>query len=181
MTAPVGREVERTLSAMVEYLRAGINIGMGTDTHPHNLLEEMRSAEILACVATGTRHCMSTEDVFNCATVGGASALGRNDIGRLAVGARADIVLVDLKHPAMRPVRDPLRSLIYSAAERAVRDVYVNGVRVVDRGQVTTLARDQAADDLEVAQRRVEALVPQCDPKGRTIDELVPLALPTVD
>ena len=51
-----------------------------------------------------------------------------------AVGAKADIVLVDLKHPAMRPKREPLRSLLYLAAERAVRDVYVDGRLVVKYG-----------------------------------------------
>ncbi|PPR68636.1 MAG: 5'-deoxyadenosine deaminase, partial [Alphaproteobacteria bacterium MarineAlpha1_Bin1] len=63
-----------------------------------------------------------------------ARGLRRNDIGRLAVGAKADIVLVDLKHPAMRPKREPLRSLLYVAAERAVRDVYVDGRLVVKYG-----------------------------------------------
>jgi len=39
----------------------------------------------------------------------------------------------------MRPARDPLRNLIYTAADRAVRDVYVDGVRVVADGEVTTI------------------------------------------
>jgi len=55
--------------------------------------------------------------------------LGQNNvkdesrIGAIAVGKKADLVLVDLAHPLMRPARDPLRSLIYYAADRAVRDV----------------------------------------------------------
>ena len=160
------------------YLRAGINIGMGTDTHPHNLLEEMRWAEILARVASGTRHCMGTEDVFGCATVGGARALGRPDLGRLAPGCKADIVLIDLRHPSMRPIRDPLRSLVYAAADRAVRDVYVDGVQVVDQGRVLTLDRDEAGHALEVAQRRTAAAVPGRDPEQRALDDIVPLCLP---
>ncbi|MCH9000395.1 MAG: amidohydrolase family protein [Proteobacteria bacterium] len=160
------------------YLRAGINIGIGTDTHPHNLLEEMRWAEVLARVASGTRHCMSTEDVFGCATVGGARALGRSDLGRLAPGCKADIVLIDLEHPAMRPLRDPLRSLVYAAADRAVRDVYVDGRRVVEKGRVLTLDRDEAGRALETAQRRVAAAVPGRDPERRTLDDIVPLCLP---
>ena len=50
------------------------------------------------------------------------------------MGAKADIVLVDLKHLVMRPKREPLRSLLYVAAERAVRDVYVDGRLVVKYG-----------------------------------------------
>src|SRR4029450_10639064 len=75
---------------------------------------------------------VSTADVFHAATVGGARALGRDDIGRLAPGMKADLVLVDLSDVSMRPLRDPLRSLVYTAAERAVRHVYVDGVKGVD-------------------------------------------------
>ena len=62
------------------------------------------------------------------------------DIGRLAPGARADLALVDLTHPEMRPLRDPLRSLVHSAGRAAVRDVYVDGVQVVRSGEVIRLA-----------------------------------------
>ena len=160
------------------YLGAGINIGLGTDTHPHNLLEEMRTAEILARVASGTRHCMNTADVFHCATIGGARAIGRSDLGRLAVGCKADIVLIDLEHPAMRPVRDPLRSLVYAAADRPGRDVYVDGLRVVESGHVLTLDRDEAGHALETAQQRTAAAVPGRDPERRALDDFMPLCLP---
>jgi cytosine/adenosine deaminase-related metal-dependent hydrolase len=63
----------------------------------------------------------------------------REDIGRLAVGCKADLVLVDLSHPLMKPARDPLRSWIYYAADRVVRDVYVGGALVVKNGAVVTL------------------------------------------
>ncbi len=163
------------------YLRRGINIGIGTDIHPHNLIEEMRWAEVLARVTAGTRHCMNTADVFACATVGGARALGRGDIGRLARGAKADIVLVDLAHPAMRPVHDPLRSLIYAAADRAVRDVYVDGVLVVERGRVLTLDREQAGRDIQATQERLVAAAPAHDPEGRDLDAIAPRCLPVRD
>ena len=56
-----------------------------------------------------------------------AAALGRDDIGALAPGMAADIVLVDLGHPLMQPARDPLRSFVFHAADRAVRTVLVDG------------------------------------------------------
>ena len=49
-------------------------------------------------------------------------------------GGKADIVLIDLKHLAMRPMRKPLRSLLYVAAERAVNDVCVAGRLAVKTG-----------------------------------------------
>lgn len=160
--------------------RAGINVGIGTDTHPHNMLEEIRTAEVLARLAAGPTHRLGTAEAFACATVGGARALGREDLGRLAVGARSDLVIVDLEHPHMQPVRDPLRSLIYAAADRAVRDVFVAGRRVVEGGRVRTLDRVGAARRLATAQARAAAAVQRRDPMRDGIDRIAPLALPVV-
>ena len=162
------------------YVRAGINVGIGTDTHPHNLLEELRWAEVLARVAAGPTHELGTARVFEAATVGGARVLGRKDLGRLAPGAAADVVVVDVTHPAMQPLRDPLRSLVYSAAERAVEHVFVAGRQVVDAGRVMTLDRANAARRLAEAQSRAAAGVPTRDPEGLAIDMVAPLALPVV-
>src|ERR1700704_6514698 len=126
-----------------DYLRAGVTMGLGTDCAPHNLVEEMRKAAILARVAARDITTVSTADLFHAATAGGASALMRDDIGRLAPGKKADLVLIDLECPQMQPARDPLRSFIYHAADRAVRDVFVDGRQVVAEGKVVTL--DQAA------------------------------------
>lgn len=159
------------------YLRHGINLGIGTDTYPHNILDEMRNAATVARAVAGTVADLKTEDVFNAATIGGARALRRDDIGRLSVGAKADLVLVDLSCPAMRPLREPLRSLIFCAAERAVRDVYVDGRQVVRDGTCLTIDIDRELDALEAAQRRSVARVPELDWAGRSIDELAPMAL----
>jgi len=159
------------------YMRAGVNIGIGTDTAPHNMLEEMRQALILSRVSSGDMHDITTTQVFNAATIGGAKAYLREDIGRLAVGAKADVVLVDLDNRYMRPMRDPLRNLIYTAADRAVRDVYVDGVKVVGDGEVLTMDIPDAMNRLEAAQRRAEAGVRERDPEGRSASEISPLVL----
>lgn len=167
----------QTMQSLGGYMRAGVNIGIGTDTAPHNMLEEMRQALILSRVASGELDDISTTQVFNAATIGGAKAYMRDDIGRLAVGAKADVVLIDLTNRYMRPMRDPLRSLIYTAADRAVRDVYVDGVRVVGDGEVLTMDIPDAIDRLEAAQRRAEAGVAARDPEGRQAAEISPLVL----
>ena len=127
-----------------EYLRAGVTMGVGTDCSPHNLIEEMRKATVLAHIASRDIASVSCADLFHAATAGGATALMRDDIGRLAPGKKADIVLVDLACPQMQPDRDPLKSLIYHAADRAVRDVFVDGRQVVAEGRVVTLDRSAA-------------------------------------
>jgi len=170
----------QTLQDFGKYRRAGVNMGIGTDTVPQNMLEEMRWATVLARISAEDIRSTEMADVFHAATVGGARGLGRDDIGRLHPGAKADLVLVDLRNPWMMPARDPLRSLIFHAADRAVRDVYVDGQLVVSHGRVLTLDRAGALERLTEAQRRMEASVPQRDPRGRRSEEITPLSLPVV-
>ncbi|MFK7967310.1 MAG: amidohydrolase family protein [Burkholderiaceae bacterium] len=163
-----------TLRSFGRYLKAGVNLGIGTDTYPHNLLEEMRNAAMTARVSAGSVDDLTTTDVFNAATTGGASALRRSDIGRLEAGAKADLVLVDLQHAAMRPMREPIRSLIYVAAERAVKDVFVDGQQVVRDGRCLTIDLDAELAALEAAQQRCLERVPSLDHSGRTAQEMSP-------
>jgi cytosine/adenosine deaminase-related metal-dependent hydrolase len=161
-----------------DYLRAGVTMGIGTDVSPHNLVEEMRKAAVLGRVAARDIRAVSTADVFHAATVGGAKALQRDDLGRLASGKKADIVIVDLKHPHMMPARDPLRSFVYHAADRAVRDVFVDGQQVVAGGKVLTMDQEAAAERLTAAQAHLMSTVPQRDYLKRTADQITPLSLP---
>ena len=160
------------------YRKAGVNMGIGTDTTPQNMLEEMRTVSTLARIADRHVYATSIDEVFHAATVGGARALLRDDLGRLAPGARADLVIVDLAHPDMQPARDPLRSLVFHAADRAVRDVFVDGVQVVAGGRVLTLDAAAAGARLEEAQRRMIEGVPARDYRKRSADEIAPRSLP---
>jgi len=169
------------LESFARYRAAGIAIGIGTDTYPHNMIEELRIAALAGRIQERSPAGAKTAEVFEAGTLGGARLLGREDIGRLAVGAKADLVLVDLENPAMRPLRDPLRSLIFTAAERAVRDVYVGGEQVVRDGRVLTLDRDAALARLVDVRARAEARVPERDWAGRTGEELSPLSLPVME
>jgi 5-methylthioadenosine/S-adenosylhomocysteine deaminase len=99
---------------------------------------------------------------------------------RLVPGAKADLVLVDLENSWMMPARDPLRSVIFHAADRAVRDVYVDGHLVVANGRVLTLDRAGALERLTEAQRRMEATVTRRDPLHRRSGDIAPLSLPTM-
>jgi cytosine/adenosine deaminase-related metal-dependent hydrolase len=164
-----------------DYVRHGINLGIGTDTYPHNFLEEMRNAFTVARAVAGSVADLTTLDVFNAATIGGAHALMRDDIGRLKVGAKADLVLVDVRDPAMMPLREPLRSLLYVAADRAVRDVYVDGERVVEGGRPVNIDYQAASQAAQEAQQRSLEKIPDLDWAGRTADELAPMVLPIID
>ena len=81
------------------YRAAGVNMALGTDCYPHDMVEEMRIAGLLSKVASGHVDLLTTDAVFETATLGAARALGREDLGRIAAGAKADLALVDLRHP----------------------------------------------------------------------------------
>lgn len=165
------------LQTFGKYLRRGVSVGIGTDTFPHNMIEEIRAALYTSRIVAEDPFDVSTAEGLHAATIGGANALGRTDIGRLAVGAKADVVMVDTRHPNMRPVRDPVRSLIYAAADRAVRHVFIDGREVVKDGRVTTLDIAGATEQLEAAQRRAEPKVASLDWAHRSHLELSPLTL----
>jgi cytosine/adenosine deaminase-related metal-dependent hydrolase len=167
-----------TLKDFGRYQRAGVNMGVGTDTYPHNMLDELRLVSYLARTQASDPRTMNSTDLFNAATIGGAKALGRDDIGRLAPGCRADMVLVDMTHPMMRPTHDPVRSLIYAAGDRAIRTVFIDGQKVVDDGRVLTMDYPAAAAALHAAQARVKANVPNLDWNHRSADKISPQTFP---
>ena len=163
-----------------KYAASGVRMAMGTDCAPHNLIEEMRLAILTARIAARDVAAADTSAVFHASTAGGADALGRTDLGRLAVGARADVVLVDTRHPLMTPPRDPLRALVFHAADRAVRRVYVDGRRVFADGRPIFLDVTEAAGLLAEAQARMLRNAAQHDHLGRDGDTIAPLSLPVM-
>jgi cytosine/adenosine deaminase-related metal-dependent hydrolase len=169
-----------TLESFGRYVRSGVNLGIGIDSFPFNMLEELRHAAIYSRITAGDVHDLTTTSVFNAATTGGARALLREDIGRLTEGAKADLVVVDMDHPLMKPGREPLRNLIYVAAERAIKDVYVDGRRVVADGCILTLEYDTALSEIDAAQDRAISKVPQQDAQHRTLDEIAPMTFPVM-
>jgi cytosine/adenosine deaminase-related metal-dependent hydrolase len=78
----------------------------------------------------------------------------------------------------MMPARDPLRSLVYTAADRAIHKVFIDGRLVVDQGKVLTLNHAAALEALTEAQSRMIAAVPGYDWARRHADQLTPMSLP---
>lgn len=133
------------LHSFSRYVRAGIPVSLGTDTSPHDMLMEMRAAALMSKLADGDAVSGLAREVFDAATLGGAKALGRDDLGRLAAGARADIVLVDLQKTHSGPVAadDPVKALVYCAQGSDVDTVIVGGTTQVRGGAL--LGADPAA------------------------------------
>jgi len=167
-----------TLEDFGKYVAAGINMGIGTDTNPQNMIDEMRWAIILAKVSRRDVAATSVAEVFHAATIGGAKALGRDDIGRIASGCRADLVLVDLTYPALHPLRDPLQTLVFCGLDKPIRDVWIDGRLVVEGGEVRTIDLSADLETLAAGQARALESVAERDWAKRSADEVFPRSLP---
>ena len=151
---------------------AGVTVGLGTDGEKENnnldLIEEMKFASLLQKVSTLDPTTGDPWDVLAMATLDGAYALGLADVtGSLQPGKRADIVTVDLRGLHTTPVLhgddfNVAAHLVFSASGHDVRDVWVDGRRLVEGGQVLSVdvdeVRDRAQEAAEELFRRRAAL-----------------------
>jgi 5-methylthioadenosine/S-adenosylhomocysteine deaminase len=171
----------RYLDSWPKYRSAGVNLALGSDTYPRDLIMQMRIASYVGKVVSHDLFAASAADVFEAATLGGARALGREDLGRLAPGAKADVVVVDLAtRDTLRfgPVRDPIKALVECGIGDDVTTVVVDGiVRMRDRvipGIDLAAIRAQAQDAGEAVWRGVQ----EWDPLHRTAEAISPWSFP---
>ena len=158
------------------YLRAGINMGIGTDTFPKDILSDMRYAALSSRVAERKFTAGQPRDVFNAVTIGGAKLVGRNDIGRLQKGAKADITIIDLKNIAFGAIRDPIRAVVETAVSRDVRTVIVDGETLVDNGKYLRLDETELLEKVQAKAEQVWQSVPKWHWTGKNVDDIVPPA-----
>jgi 5-methylthioadenosine/S-adenosylhomocysteine deaminase len=163
-----------TMESFDRYRRAGVNMGIGTDTFPKDIISDMRYAALASRVAEKSFMAGHPRDVFNAVTLGGAKMLGRDDLGRLQKGAKADITIVNLRDVAFGAVRDPIRSLMETAVSRDVRTVIVDGEMLVDNGKYLRLNEAELLDKVQVQGEQVWDSVPKWHWSGKGIDEVVP-------
>jgi 5-methylthioadenosine/S-adenosylhomocysteine deaminase len=141
--------------------RAGIAVGLGSDGEKENnnldLLEEMKFASLLQKLTTMDPASGDPWDVLTMATIEGARALGLADVtGSLEPGKRADVVTVDLRGLHTTPVlhgRDfnvPAH-LVFSASGHDVRDVWVDGRRLVRDGAVLSVDIEAVRSEAQAA------------------------------
>ncbi len=131
----------------------GVNVGMGTDTWPADMILNIQLGMMTARLAEGMP-AVTSDMLFDAATLGGARALARDDIGRLAPGAKADIAVIDLRAALQTP--DPIQTLMTSCSGRDVRDVWIDGCRVMQDRQIPGV--DAVADRIR-AQAQFDGLI----------------------
>lgn len=134
----------------------GINIAMGTDTAPADMLMNLMVGLITCRTADGAPDHIRCADLFDAATLGGAKALDRTDLGRLSPGARADIAVFGLDDAVMAPAIDPITTLVVGGSGKVTRATFVDGRLSMLLGEVAGI--DMAAAR-EQAQRQYDGLV----------------------
>jgi 5-methylthioadenosine/S-adenosylhomocysteine deaminase len=167
------------LESYDQYLAAGVKIGLGTDTYPLDIISEMRYATLIARLVDRNASAARPADVFNAATIGGAEALGRKDLGRLAAGAKADLVIVDLRTPRYGPARDPINALVEYGSGADVDTVIVDGEVVIENRRSTRIDEAELFAQAEAGAQRAWNNWADRDWNGRTVEQIVPPAFPT--
>jgi 5-methylthioadenosine/S-adenosylhomocysteine deaminase len=166
------------LESFAKFRRAGVNVGLGTDTYPRDLISEMRWVSNLCKIVERDFTVATAADVFTAVTLGGARALRRDDLGRLAPGAKADIVLIDMRSFRMGPYRDPIKALVQCGTSDDVDGVFVDGRRVVEDGHVIGLDEPALLAAAQAEADRLWGTVPEWHWQGLTADQLSPQSFP---
>ncbi len=139
-----------TLNSFSKCRERGINIAMGTDTTPPDMLMNLLVGLITCRINDHAPDRVRCADLFDAATLGGARALGRPDLGHLSPGARADIAVFGLDDAIMAPSVDPITTLVIGGSGKATRAVFVDG-------RLSMLDRRLASFDMEKARQRAQA------------------------
>ncbi len=132
---------------------AGVPVGLGVDgsasNDAGNLIAEARQAMLLQRVSQGA-DAMSAREALFIATRGGARVLGRDDVGQITVGKRADVAIWDVTGVEAAGSWDKAALLL--AGPTRVKHLFVEGRQVVHDGQIATV-------DMAPVLARQEALV----------------------
>jgi cytosine/adenosine deaminase-related metal-dependent hydrolase len=166
------------IASLRRYRAMGLNIGLGTDTWPPDMVLNMQLGLILCRVVEGDAQACRAEDLYDAATLGGARALGRDDLGRLAPGAKADIAVFDLSAPHLGQVIDPIQTMLLAGRGTDVRTVIVDGRARLQDGRIPGVDWDAMAAEAQAQFDGLKALYPRRTWGHPPVEELFSTAYP---
>ncbi|WP_426998274.1 chlorohydrolase family protein [Pseudarthrobacter sp. N5] len=162
------------LDSFASYREAGINIALGTDSFPPDLIRGIDAGVQLAKVLFGCPGAGDVAGYFDAATLGGAAALKRGDLGRLQPGAQADMVAFSLGDIRDGVHDDPLRTLILNGTARQAVMSVVAGRTVMRDGFIAGVDLDAWRQTAQELFDRMRAGYSVRDTERRAPDELFP-------
>jgi len=147
-----------------EMLDRGVSVGLGTDgsicADNQNLFEALRIASVVSTIRFphDTERWLDAATTWTLATAGSARVLGlAGDIGAIAPGRKADLVLLRADSVFLQPMVDPLTALVYAETGAAVDTVLVDGRVVLEKGRVTTVDEERIFARAQAAAERQRA------------------------
>jgi cytosine/adenosine deaminase-related metal-dependent hydrolase len=140
------------------------------------MINEMRMASLACRFAEGDYLAGSYRDVFNAATLGGARALGRDDLGKLAKDAKADILIVNIRKIDYGAIFDPIKALIEYGSGRDIETVMIDGEIVASEGGFVGVDEDALIASVQEAAETIWKKIPEWDFMGRTAEQISPWA-----
>lgn len=143
-------------------LDRGINVAIGTDSvasnNSLNFIEEMK---MFAISTKGTIYdpaVVSPVQTLAAATAGGARAQGRNDCGFIRVGNKADLIVLDIDTPYMRPSHNLITNIVYSASGSDIVMTMCDGRVLYKDGEYLTIDIERTYYETE---KNTEAILSQ--------------------
>ena len=136
------------------YLKAGINVSIGTDGTASNntldMIEEMRFAALLPKGIHYNPEAVNARTALRMATINGAKALGIDHItGSLEVGKRADLILLHANASNMIPVYDEYSAIVYASNSKNVRSSMVNGKWIMRNRDVLHIDKEETMNAMQ--------------------------------
>jgi cytosine/adenosine deaminase-related metal-dependent hydrolase len=166
------------MESFARYLQRGVNMTIATDTCPQSMIEAMRWTSVMSKVMDRRTQVATARDVFDAATLNGAKALGREDIGRIAVGAKADLLIWRGDSLFMTPLRDPIRNIVFSGTAEDLHTSIIDGRIVMEDGVVPGYDPVELGRAVQAGAEAMWTGMQSRDWAGRGIEQLSPSSYP---
>lgn len=168
------------LETFSRYRDAGVRIALGSDSFPPDLIRGIDIGVQVAKVQYGDLSKGDVAGYLDAATLGGAAALHRTDLGRIAVGAQADLAAFRLDDLRTGPLEDPLRTLVLGGSGREACLTMVAGRVVMRDGALPGIDSEALRRQGQRLFERLRDAYPERDHRGGSVAELFPPVYPVV-
>ncbi|MFR9523808.1 MAG: amidohydrolase [Rikenellaceae bacterium] len=155
-------KISSGVAPIPKFLAAGVNCSLGTDgvcsNNDLDMWDEMRTASFLHKLTSGDPTSMPAYQILKMATVGGATTIGRKgELGIIAQGALADLLVVDTTKVHYRPHIDLISSLVYCGKAADVEYVMVDGKLLIEEFQLKGCDIEALCADVEERSKAIFA------------------------
>ncbi|MDD6919911.1 MAG: amidohydrolase [Eubacteriales bacterium] len=141
------------------YLDSGINVALGTDgtasNNSFNFIEEMKTLALTANFKADDPAALKPIKILDIATKNGYIAQGRENLGYISEGMKADLIVVNTDKPNMQPVHNLLNNIVYSSDGSDVYLTMVDGNILYKNGEYTTIDIDKTIFEVDKYTRKI--------------------------